>query len=294
MGAGMARRLLRAEIRVVGYDVDATRAAALADVPGFVAAAGIEELVGALPRPRETWLSLPAGAAVDDALSRLAPLLEPDDVVVDGGNSNCADSIRRAAALQRAGLHFVDAGISGGIAGETAGYCVMLGGEPPVVAALAPTLSALAQDPPHGWALVGGAGAGHFAKMVHNALEYVVLQGLGEAGALLDARPEVKASVPDVFRLWSHGSLVDGALLRLASTADVAKESLAPVVPDSGTVRWTVQAAIAAGVPTPAISVALQSRFASQSGGYAERFIALMRRLFGGHEAREGAAPPES
>ena len=287
MGGNMARRLRRGGIEVAGWNRTWAVTEALARETGLEPAASLEELVGRLARPRVVWLMLPAGAPTEETLDRLAGLLEPGDVVVDGGNADYRDSQRRARELGARGLLFVDVGVSGGVWGLENGYCLMAGGEAEAVALLEPALRVLAPAPDRGWAHVGPSGAGHFVKMVHNGVEYGMMQALAEGLALLRAKEELGIDLAQVAELWRHGSVVRSWLLDLTAgflAEDQRLADVAPVVPDSGEGRWTAREAIDLGVAAPVITLALHMRFASQDGeGYANRLLAMMRKAFGGH-----------
>jgi 6-phosphogluconate dehydrogenase len=243
--------------------------------------------VSALPSPRVVWLMLPAGAPSEDTLARLRVLLAPGDLVVDGANAMYKDSQRHARELAEHGLRFVDAGVSGGVWGLDNGYGLMVGGEPDAIAVIEPLLRALAPSPEHGWVHCGKAGAGHFAKMVHNGIEYGMMQAYAEGFALLRAKEELALDVPRIAEAWRHGTVIRSWLLDLTAeflAADDSLESLAPVVADSGEGRWTAVESIDLGVPTPVMTVALMERFASQGrADYTNRLLARMRQAFGGH-----------
>lgn len=287
MGGNMARRLARAGHRVVGFDRDDAARAALASERAIEPVPGLVELVGALPGPRTAWTMLPAGSVTETVLRDLAETLEPGDLVVDGGNANYRDSQRRAAELGRRGIHFVDAGVSGGVWGLDEGYGLMLGGAVEDAARLEPALRSLAPSPDTGWVHAGPVGAGHFTKMVHNGVEYGLMQAYAEGFALLHARPDLVADPSAVAEAWRQGTVIRSWLLDL--TADVLArgadlDSVSPVVADSGEGRWTAHEAIDLGVPTPVITAALMERFSSQGrGDYSDRLLALMRNAFGGH-----------
>ena len=287
MGANMTRRLLGGGHRVVAHDrgrgpVD--EAVAHGARPAYT----LEELVAALAPPRTLWAMIPAGAPVDDTLEQLLPHLSPGDLFVDGGNSNWRDSKRRAARLLESGIGFVDAGVSGGVWGLENGYCMMLGGEEAAIARLAPALDTLA--PPEGWLHVGPAGAGHFAKMIHNGIEYGLMQAYAEGFEILQAG-EFRYDLARVAHLWNRGSVVRSWLLELAERAfadDPKLEGIRGWVEDSGEGRWTVLEAIDRSVPAPVITLALMSRFRSrQPDSFRDRVIAALRKQFGGHAVRE-------
>lgn len=282
MGGNMAERLRARGHEVVGYDVfsDATDVATL------------EELVAAVPAPRAVWVMVPAGEPTEDTVASLATLLAPGDVVIDGGNSNWHDSVRRAGLLEAAGIGFVDAGTSGGVWGLTEGYCLMVGGAPEHVAFAQPIFDALA--PEGGFVHTGAAGTGHFTKMVHNGIEYGLMQAYAEGYELL-ARSGLDIDAQGALRAWRQGSVVRSWLLDLLVRALEQRpglDGLAPVAQDSGEGRWTVQEAIERGVATPVISAALYARFVSQDQeGVAMKAIAALREQFGGHAVLPEDAP---
>ena len=277
MGAGVQERLRAAGHTVVGFDQDPARSEV--DSP--------TALIEALAAPRVLWLMLPAGDATQGILDTLAPLLRPGDTIIDGGNAYYRDSQRRAQTFGASGIEYVDAGVSGGVAGAAAGYCVMVGGADAAVAAIEPLLIALAV--PHGYAHVGASGAGQYVKMVHNGIEYGMLQAYAEGFDLLRAS-DFELDLAGLSQLWNQGSVIRSWLLELAAdalTADPALQSLEPYVDDSGEGRWTVQEAVDRGVPAGVLAQALFSRFASRDDdSFALRFIAALRREFGGHATR--------
>jgi 6-phosphogluconate dehydrogenase len=274
MGGNMAARLGERGHEVVGFDVlsDATDVRSLA------------ELVAALPPPRVVWVMVPAGDPTESTVAELAELLDPGDVVVDGGNSNWRDSVRRAQSLAARRIGFVDAGTSGGVWGRTEGYCLMVGGTVEAVAAVQPAFDDLA--PEDGFVHTGAAGTGHFTKMVHNGVEYGLMQAYAEGYELL-VRSGLDLDAEGALGAWRHGSVVRSWLLDLLVRALEQRpglEGLAPVAQDSGEGRWTVQEAIERGIATPAISAALHARFVSQdTEGPAMKAIAALREQFGGH-----------
>jgi 6-phosphogluconate dehydrogenase len=301
MGAGMAERLLDGGHRVVGFDLGEAAVAALAG-RGGVGAGSPAELVAALPAPRAVWLMVPAGDPVDRTLDQLLELLAPGDLVVDGGNSNYRDTLRRAARLADAGCDYVDVGTRGGVWGGREGYRLMGGGAEPAVARRRPVLETLAPAPDRGWGRVGPVGAGHFVKMVHNGIEYGLMQAYAEGfelmqGAASERLPEeirYAIDVADVAELWRRGSVVGSWLLDLTATAlaeSPTLEEYSGFVQDSGEGRWTVQAAIEEAVPADVLTSALYTRFRSrQQHTFAERVLSAMRKMFGGHvEPRKGA-----
>ncbi|RRN53917.1 decarboxylating 6-phosphogluconate dehydrogenase [Pseudoxanthomonas sp. SGNA-20] len=289
MGGNMALRLARGGHRVVGYDPGATARGA---APELETVESLQALVEALPAPRAVWLMVPAGAPVDSTLDRLLPLLQPGDVVVDGGNSNYRDSERRAARCRDAGVHFLDCGTSGGVWGLQEGYSLMVGGEAEAVALLRPVLETLAPAPDRGWGHVGPSGAGHFTKMVHNGIEYGMMQAYAEGFAIMQRKESMALDLAQVARIWQHGSVVRSWLLDLATDAlerNPTLEGIAPYVSDSGEGRWTVAEAIDLDVSAPVITLSLLERLRSrENDSYADKLLAALRQGFGGHGIRPG------
>jgi 6-phosphogluconate dehydrogenase len=290
MGANMATRLLAAGRQLVVYDVSADAATPLIQ-HGAVAAASLQDVVRQLHPPRHVWIMVPAGEATEQTVQAVAALLESDDTIIDGGNSFYKDSMRRAAQVATRSIHYIDVGTSGGIWGLREGYSMMVGGDERAVERLRPILSALAPAPERGWAHVGPSGAGHFVKMVHNGIEYGLMQAYAEGFALMRAKDELQLDLAGIAELWRHGSVVRSWLLDL--TADVLhKDSelrdIAPVVADSGEGRWTVAEAIDLDVPAPIMTLALIQRLRSRdTESYADRLLAAMRREFGGHAVQQ-------
>jgi 6-phosphogluconate dehydrogenase len=298
MGSNMTLRLVERGHDVVVYDREADRVEE-AEQRGATRSAGLDDLVAKLQPPRAVWVMVPAGEATLTTVSTLTGLLDSGDTVVDGGNSNYKESQRTAIQLAQQGIAFVDAGVSGGVWGRTEGYCLMVGGEPGSVKRLEPVFADLATA--GGYAHVGPAGAGHYTKMIHNGIEYGLLQAYAEGFALLDAAGELNLDLHQVAALWNHGSVVRSWLLELAELALAKPEefhSIRGYVEDSGEGRWTVQEAVARGVPAPAITASLFERFASRDEErFAARLVAALRNQFGGHAFRtadeagdEGAA----
>jgi 6-phosphogluconate dehydrogenase len=310
MGGNIVRRLLRAGHACVVYDRDLTPAAELAN-EGAEARASLGELVAALAPPRVVWIMLPAGTATEQAIAELSDLLQPGDCIIDGGNSFWKDDIRRARALKSRGLHYLDVGTSGGVWGLERGYCLMIGGEAAVVARLDPIFAALApgageiaatagragrdRRPEQGYLHAGPNGAGHFVKMIHNGIEYGMMQAMAEGFDILkhanaSELPEelrLTIDVADVAEVWRRGSVITSWLLDLTATALAVDPELATYsghVADSGEGRWTVQAAIEEAVPAEVLSSALYARFRSrQTHTFAEKVLSAMRKGFGGH-----------
>ena len=293
MGAGMTRRLARGGARVVCYDHAEAAQKALAGERNVDCAENLAALCARLDGERVIVLSLPAGDAVEDTIRDLLPLCSSGDTIVDCGNSYYRDSMRRALALSQQGLRYIDAGVSGGVHGLEGGYCLMLGGTPKSIEIFEPFARLLAPDPERGWLHCGPSGAGHFAKMIHNGIEYGMMQALAEGFALLAARSELDIDVPRLAETWRHGSVVRSWLLDLCVgiLKDGNLQEIAPVVADSGEGRWTALESIELGVPAPAITAALMNRFSSQGrSDYARRLLAMMRARFGGH-ATEKSRP---
>jgi 6-phosphogluconate dehydrogenase len=293
MGAGMARRLARGGARVVCYDQAAAARKALAEEENTDCAENLAAMCARLAGERVVVLSLPAGAPVEDTIRDLLPLCSSGDTIVDCGNSYYRDSMRRALALSQQGLRYIDAGVSGGIHGLEGGYCLMLGGTPKSIEIFEPFAKLLAPDAERGWLHCGPSGAGHFAKMIHNGIEYGMMQALAEGFALLAARRELDIDVARLAETWRHGSVVRSWLLDLCVDilGNENLDEIAPIVADSGEGRWTALEAIELGVPAPAITAALMNRFSSQGrSDYARRLLAMMRARFGGHPT--GKLPP--
>ena len=290
MGAGMARRLAQGGVDVVCYDQAEEARSALAGVAHVDCAENLAALCARLDGERVIMLMLPAGDAVEDTIRELLPLLSAGDTIVDGGNSYYRDSMRRALGLSQQGLRYIDAGVSGGVHGRDQGYCLMLGGTRTSIDIFAPIARLLAPDAENGWLHCGPSGSGHFAKMVHNGIEYGMMQALAEGFALLAARKDLDIDVARLAETWRYGSVVRSWLLDLCAGVLKDNETLAgiaPVVADSGEGRWTALESIELGVPTPVITLALMSRFSSQGrSDYERRLLAMMRAKFGGHAVK--------
>jgi 6-phosphogluconate dehydrogenase len=290
MGLNMATRLARGGHRVIGFartDTTVQEAIKL----GAEGAYSLEEAVSKLKSPRTVWLMIPAGKVTHDSVQQLSTLLSPGDIVIDGGNSNYKDSVLHAAMLEPKGIEFVDCGTSGGIWGLTEGYSLMIGGKPEVVEKLHPIFETLAPAPEKGWGHVGPHGAGHYVKMVHNGIEYGMMQAFAEGFSILKAKKEFHMDLAQISHIWQHGSVVRSWLLDLAANAldeDTELTDIKPWVADSGEGRWTVFESIDLDVPAPVITLALQMRFASRDEeNYTARMLAALRNQFGGHAIKK-------
>jgi 6-phosphogluconate dehydrogenase len=290
MGANMARRLVRGGAEVRAFDVSPVARAALEGEAGAALFDTLEGVVRALPAPRVVWLMLPAGEITEHTLDALLPQLSEGDTVVDGANAYYRDSQRRARRLQERGLQFVDAGVSGGVWGLANGYAIMLGGTAQALAPVVPFVKILAPAPDGGWLHCGPAGAGHFVKMVHNGIEYGMMQAYAEGFALMAAKKDLELDLGAIAQTWRNGSVVRSWLLDLTAeflAKDAALEHIEPFVADSGEGRWTALEAVELGVPAPVMSLALMTRFASQGNAdYASKLLAMMRNMFGGHAVK--------
>ena len=293
MGGNMVRRLRRGGIEVVGYDRTFETVAQLAKEDGMIAANSVADAVAKLAVPRIVWLMLPSGEPTELQIRALVPILSKGDSIVDGGNSNYHDSQRRGAWLAEQGIGFMDSGTSGGVWGLENGYCLMVGASDAVAQTMQPILQVLAPSAEHGWAHVGPVGAGHFTKMIHNGIEYGMMQSLAEGLELLKGKQEFNLDLAKVTELWRHGSVVRSWLLDLTAEAlqeDQELERVAPYVPDSGEGRWTVIEAVDQGVAAPVLTLALQMRFTSQNEtGYGYRLLSTMRNAFGGHAMKHAS-----
>ena len=294
MGANMARRLMAGGHRVVVTNRSPEPIQELA-TEGAVAALPRAELVGSMKAPRVVWTVLPAGETTQKAVDELAGLLKPGDLIVDAANSHYTDSMRRASILAERGIHFVDAGTSGGIWGKENGYSMSVGGSAEAVAMMLPLVKTLAPAADRGWGHVGPVGSGHFVKMVHNGVEYGMMEAYAEGFDLLRSKNEFALDTHQVAELWREGSVIRSWLLDLAARAlepDPTLAAVAPVVQDSGEGRWTVLEAVNQGVSAPVIAAALNVRFSSRDEtGYAARILSALRGQFGGH-AVAAAEPP--
>ncbi|HET7241215.1 MAG TPA: decarboxylating 6-phosphogluconate dehydrogenase [Gemmatimonadales bacterium] len=287
MGGNMVQRLLQGGHQVVVFDRSADAVKAYVAF-GAKAAKSLGDLCGQLKAPRVVWVMVPAGAAVESTIEELLPGLSKGDIIIDGGNSNFKDSIRRAAGLKEKGIGFSDAGTSGGVWGLTVGYCLMIGASPEAFKACEPIFRTLA--PPDGYAHVGPPGAGHYVKMIHNGIEYGMLQAYAEGYEILHASKNFKLDLHQISAVWNRGSVVRSWLNELAERAfadDADLTALKGYVEDSGEGRWTVQEAIDLDVPAPVITLSLLTRFRSrQSDSFGAKVIAALRNEFGGHAVK--------
>jgi 6-phosphogluconate dehydrogenase len=286
MGANMTERLVRDGHRVVGYDLKAESRARVEAI-GAGAAGSLAELVAKVASPRTLWLMVPAGDVTDTTITALLPLLAPGDTIVDGGNSNYKDTMRRATSLASSGIDFVDCGTSGGVWGLAEGYSLMIGGDARAVERLRPIFETLAPAKDRGWGRVGPAGAGHFTKMVHNGIEYGLMQAYAEGFSILEHKEAFGLDLHQIAEIWRHGSVVRSWLLDLTSEALRSNPKLAgiaPYVSDSGEGRWTLAEAIDLDVPAPVIALSLIARLRSRDAeSFSDKLLAAMRNQFGGH-----------
>ncbi len=292
MGANMVERLVRGGHSLVGYDRDAG-AVARVTAAGAEGADSLATLAGKLGKRRAIWIMVPSGAPVDDTIAALLPHLSKDDILIDGGNSNYKDTQRRGASLKAQGFQFVDVGTSGGIWGLKEGYSMMVGGDVAAVEYLRPLLETLAPAKDQGWGRVGPTGSGHFVKMVHNGIEYGMMQAYAEGFAILKKKDEFALDMHQISEIWRTGSVVRSWLLDLLSIAlkeNAEMAGIAPYVADSGEGRWTVAEAIDLDVPAPVITLSLLQRLTSRdSDSYSDKLLAAMRNQFGGHAIKAAA-----
>ena len=286
MGLNMVTRLRRGGHQIVAYDRNRD-AVWQAEQQGCTPASSVDDLIGKLSLPRAVWIMVPSGAPTEETVWAVAANLQSDDLIIDGGNTRFHDDVRRAAELKKKGIHYVDVGTSGGILGLTEGYCLMVGGDEAVTQRMAPIFHTLA--PPSGWVRVGDHGAGHYVKMVHNGIEYSMMQGYAEGFELM-SKSTYRLDLPAIAQLWMHGSVVRSWLLELAAGAlaqDPRLEKLQGYVQDSGEGRWMILDAIEKDVPVPTLTSALFTRFRSrQNESFAEKMLAALRHAFGGHAVR--------
>ena len=293
MGANMARRLIQDGHQVVGYNLETAVTDQLAAEVGLIPAYSLAEAVEKLAPPRVVWVMVPSGKPTESVVAELGKLLAAGDVVVDGGNSNYKETRRRGEMLAGQGIEFVDVGTSGGIWGLKEGYSMMVGGSETAVATLSPVLKTLAPGAEKGWGHVGPSGAGHFVKMVHNGIEYGLMQAYAEGFEILKAKEEFGLDLHQISEIWRFGSVVRSWLLDLTANAlseDQSLSDIEPWVADSGEGRWTVFEAIDLDVPAPVITLALQARFVSrEEDHYAARLLSAMRNQFGGHAIKKAS-----
>ena len=289
MGGFMTERLVRGGHRIVGFDRDAAVVQRVGE-KGIVGVGTLEKLIGELKAPRAVWLMVPAGAPVDQTIETLLPMLSPGDTIIDGGNSYYRDSVRRAAALKPKNINFVDCGTSGGVWGLTEGYSMMVGGDADVVKRLSPIFETLAPAKDKGWGRVGPAGAGHYVKMVHNGIEYGIMQAYAEGLDLLRHKTDFGLDLLQITKIWQLGSVIRSWLLDLtvdALSKNPTLDGIGAYVTDSGEGRWTAIEGIELGVPLPTLTGALDTRFRSQDPEpFANKLLAMMRHEFGGHAVK--------
>ncbi len=290
MGANMTERLVKGGHRVVGFDPKPEARAQVED-KGAESAASLGNLVASLKAPRTLWMMVPAGSITDGTVTALLPLLAADDVLVDGGNSNYKDTLRRSNAAAGKKIGYVDCGTSGGVWGLTGGYSMMVGGDEAVVEQLKPVFETLAPAPNRGWGRVGPVGSGHFAKMIHNGIEYGLMQAYAEGFSILRHKREFGLDLHQIAEIWRYGSVVRSWLLDLTAAAlekNLAMTGIAPYVDDSGEGRWTVAEAIDLDVPAPVITLSLLERLSSrEADSYSDKLLAAMRNEFGGHAIKK-------
>ncbi len=290
MGANMARRWARGGVSVVAFDRSAEARASVAET-NITPVASLAEALAQQGTPRLVWMMLPSGEITENTIDILMPMLSKGDLLVDGGNSNYKDSVRRAVKVNAAGIGYSDVGVSGGVWGLQNGYCVMTGATPAGYAMLKPYLEVLAPSKTQGIVHAGAVGAGHYAKMIHNGIEYGMMQALAEGFALMEAKKDFAMPIADIAEAWRDGSVVRSWLLDLtAATLKKPDEiaAIAPYVADSGEGRWAVEAMLDLGVPAPVTALALTTRFATQGkGDYAAKLLAEMRAGFGGHAVKK-------
>ena len=288
MGGNMAARLVRKGVSVVGYDNNQTMVKELSEKEKVISSSSVEDALSKLDKQKIVWMMLPAGEITKKQIADLIPLLNKGDIIIDGGNSNFKQSVKMGSMLEEYDIGFMDCGTSGGVWGLENGYCLMVGASHEVAKAVEPALKALAPTPQTGWLHVGPIGSGHFTKMIHNGIEYGMMESFAEGLELLKGRKEYDIDIGKVTELWRHGSVVRSWLLDLTAEAlkgDPELDEIAPFVADSGEGRWTAVEAIEQGIPAPVLTQALQVRFRSQekSKGYGYKILSIMRNAFGGH-----------
>ena len=290
MGANMTQRLLKGGHQVVAYDLNEAAIQA-SEAAGAEAARTLDEVAAKLPQPRVAWVMVPSGNPTEATIHALADRFAPGDIIIDGGNSNYKDSVRHAVELKERGFHFVDVGTSGGIWGITEGYSMMVGGDEDAVALLRPIFETLAPAADAGWGRVGPAGSGHFVKMVHNGIEYGMMQAFAEGFQIMKAKTEFDLSLSEIAEIWRYGSVVRSWLLDLTARALKDDEDLSGIrawVPDSGEGRWTVAEAVELNVSAPVITLSLLQRLRSRDEEpFADKLLAAMRNQFGGHAVKK-------
>jgi 6-phosphogluconate dehydrogenase len=291
MGANMARRLSRGGHSVYGYNRTSSVTEELARTDGILPIFDLADLKDKLDAPRVAWVMMPAGKVTDDFLETLMGIFSPGDILIDGGNSNFNDTIRRAAAIEAKGFRFVDVGTSGGIWGLKEGYSMMIGGNKDAVETLRPIFETLAPGADKGWGYMGPHGSGHFVKMVHNGIEYGMMEAYAEGFEILKARKDFNLDLHQISQVWQYGSVVRSWLLDLIEASLVEDQNLSEIkgwVADSGEGRWTIMEAINEDVPAPIITLSLFRRFESrQDDSYAAKLLAAMRNQFGGHAVKK-------
>ena len=288
MGGNMAARLIRNGHSVVGYDTNPEVVRELQKTENLIPSSSVKDAISKLDDQKIIWMMLPAGEITEKQIADLIPLLNKDDIIIDGGNSNYKHSIKRGKLLEEHKIGFMDCGTSGGVWGLDNGYCLMVGATNKVAKAVEPALRALAVTPQTGWLHVGPVGSGHFTKMIHNGIEYGMMESFAEGLELLKGKSEFNIDIANVTELWRHGSVIRSWLLDLTAEAlqgDQNLDNIEPYVADSGEGRWTAVESIEQGIPTPVLTLALQVRFRSQEKqkGYGYKLLSIMRNAFGGH-----------
>ena len=292
MGGNMATRLIRNGISVVGYDTSKETISKLAQEENLIPSKSVEYAVNQIEGARIIWMMLPAGEITEKQIDDLIPMLNPKDIIVDGGNSNYKHSVKIGKKLKEHGIGFMDCGTSGGVWGLENGYCLMVGADKDVAKEVEPVLRALAPNQQDGWLHVGPIGSGHYTKMIHNGIEYGMMESLAEGLELLKGKSDFNIDLAKVTELWRHGSVVRSWLLDLTAESldgDQNLDNIEPYVADSGEGRWTVVESVDLGIPAPVLSLALQVRFRSQEkqNGYGYKLLSIMRNAFGGHMLRK-------
>ena len=288
MGGNMAARLIRNGHSVVGYDTNPEVVRELQKTENLIPSSSVKDAISKLDDQKIIWMMLPAGEITEKQIVNLIPLLNKDDIIIDGGNSNYKHSIKRGKLLEEHKIGFMDCGTSGGVWGLDNGYCLMVGATDKVAKTVEPALRALAVTPQTGWLHVGPVGSGHFTKMIHNGIEYGMMESFAEGSELLKGKSEFNIDIANVTELWRHGSVIRSWLLDLTAEAlqgDQNLDNIEPYVADSGEGRWTAVESIEQGIPTPVLTLALQVRFRSQEKqkGYGYKLLSIMRNAFGGH-----------